>query len=133
MGVGHMLQGVTNLCHFSENFVIQCLWSGLVLVKRQMFSDNTVWLTKKNQFSTCLLFPRQSWWIWISKVQTLISCSGVSLMLLLKPALSELINKRCPAPEFTSYFKELNFWSPELPCLFSLMGLKWKSTKISLG
>ena len=69
-------------------------------------------------WGTCLLFPRQSWWFWTSKVQILISCTGVSLMLLLKPAPSELIYIRCPAPEFTSYFKELNFWSPESPCKF---------------
>ena len=48
--------------------------------------------------------------------------------MLSKPAPSELINSRCPAPEFTPYFEELNFWSPESPCYFSLVGLKRKST-----
>ena len=55
-------------------------------------------------------------WFSTSNVQTLIPCNGVSSMLLLKPAPSELLYIRCHALEFSSIFgcliNKMYFWSP---------------------
>ena len=63
----------------------------------------------------CVIHPPVCWFSTLN-VQTLISCNGVSSMLLLKPSPSELLYIRCHALEFSSIFgcliNKMYFWSP---------------------